>query len=175
MSTAVDDRLTVAEFLARDWPRGTQLIDGHVVVSQPAPLHQHVVLEVATALRQWTKTPTGRGTAILSLDVVYETSVLAPDVLWFAEPLPLDTRRAEERANLLVEVRSPSTWHYDLGRKRELYRQHGVPELWLVDTVGRRVIVHREDGVWEREAEDDLSSPQLPGFRVLVGDLIPAL
>ncbi|MDA0184687.1 Uma2 family endonuclease [Solirubrobacter phytolaccae] len=175
MSTAVDDRLTVEEFLAREWPRGTQLIDGHVVVSQPTPLHQHVVLEIGMALRLWTQSPTGRGTAILSLDVVYDTSVLAPDVLWFEEPLPLDTRRAEKAANLLVEVRSRSTWHYDLGRKRELYLEHGVPELWLVDTVGRRVIVHRSDGVWERHAEEDLISPQMPEFRATVGDLIPAL
>lgn len=174
MSTAVE-RLTVEEFLAREWPRGTQLIDGVVVLSEPTPLHQHVVMEFGVALRQWTKSSTGRGMVYLSLDVFYESNVLAPDLLWFEEPLPLDVKRADRGANLLVEVRSESTWRDDLGRKRERYLQHGVPELWLVDTVGRRVIVHRTDGVWERHADDLLASPQLPGFEARVGDLIPAL
>jgi Uma2 family endonuclease len=105
MSAAIE-RLTVAEFLAREWPRQTELIDEVVVVNEPRP----------------------------------------PDVLWFAGPPALDGSGPRRDPDLVVEVRSPSTWRYDLGRKRELYVEHGVPELWLVDTVARRVLVHRSDG-----------------------------
>jgi Uma2 family endonuclease len=38
---------------------------------------------------------------------------------------------------MVVEVRSPTTWRYDIGRKRELDERHGVRELWLADTAGR--------------------------------------
>lgn len=172
MSTAVEDRLSVEEFLARDWPRFTQLIDGVVVLNQPGVLHQRVAGLIFRALADWADRPTGVGEAFLSLNVVYETSVLAPDLLWFAQPPPLD---GDADPDLLIEVRSPGSWRYDLERRREIYLDHGVPELWLVDTVGRRVLAHRSDGVWERHAEDDLISPQMPGFRALVSDLTPAI
>lgn len=46
--------------------------------------------------------------------------MLAPDVLWFAGDLPLDAPRAPRLSELVVEVRSPGTWVYDIGTKREL-------------------------------------------------------
>ena len=45
--------------------------------------------------------------------------------------------------DLAVEVRSPSTWRFDIGTKKRGYEAAGLGELWLVDTVGDRVIVHR--------------------------------
>ena len=41
MSTVVE-RLTADEYLARDDPRRTELIDGVVVVNEPGNLHQFV-------------------------------------------------------------------------------------------------------------------------------------
>ena len=45
--------------------------------------------------------------------------------------------------DLAVEVRSPSTWRYDVGAKKDGYERHGLPELWLVDTEARSVLVYR--------------------------------
>lgn len=173
MSTVVE-QLTVDEFLSREYPRHTQLIDGVVVLNQPALLHQHVCGLFYEALAQWTRSPKGSGMATLTLNVVLESSVLAPDLLWFATPPPMDSKRAPLPPDLIVEVRSPSTWRYDVGRKRELYRELGVRELWLVDTSSRSVLVYRQDGTWERGEEDSLVSPMLPGFQARVGTLIPA-
>ena len=45
--------------------------------------------------------------------------------------------------SLVVEVRSPGTWRFDVGRKRDVYQEVGVQELWLVDTPAATVIVFR--------------------------------
>jgi Uma2 family endonuclease len=79
-------------------------------------------------------------------------------------------------------VRSPATWVYDVGPKRELYERHGLRELWLADTASRTLLVYRRSGAAggfgiqaELEAREQLASPLLTGFAATVGELIPAL
>ena len=110
----------------------------------------------------------------LPLDVVVDRyNVYAPDVLWVA-----DDERVEPDElfagvpDIAVEVRSPSTWHYDIGVKKSRYEQHGLPELWLVDTSASVVMVFRRsspaspefDVEVELAVDQVLTSPQLPGF-----------
>jgi len=40
-----------------------------------------------------------------------------------------------------VDVLSPGTVRRDLGKKRDLYERHGVPEYWIVDPAGRAIEV----------------------------------
>jgi len=182
MST-VAEPLTADAYLAREDPRRTELIDGVVVVNEPSILHQHVCGLVYQALAAWTWAPGGRGTATLPINVPLDAdNVLAPDVMWFDGELPLSAVNAPRVPELVVEVRSPGTWRFDIGRKRDLYERHGVRELWLVDPFSRSVLAFRRptrDAPFatplEVLAEDTISSPQLPGFGAVVGDLIPAL
>jgi Uma2 family endonuclease len=53
-----------------------------------------------------------------------------------ANPGPFDVR-------LLVEI-SDTTLAFDLGTKARLYARAGIPEYWVVDVVGRRIVVYRE-------------------------------
>ena len=46
-------------------------------------------------------------------------------------------------SDLAVEVRSPATWIYDVGPKRDLYERHGLRELWLADTASRTLLIYR--------------------------------
>jgi Uma2 family endonuclease len=81
--------------------------------------------------------------------------------------------------DLAVEVSSPSTWHHDLGEKREMYERHGLPELWLVDTIrcDARVLRRSQSGVPTFDVElkigcdEVLTSPQLPGFELPLDDV----
>jgi Uma2 family endonuclease len=181
MST-VAERLTADDYLARDDPRRTELIDGAVVVNEPGILHQRVCGLIYRALAAWTQGADGRGTASLPLNVALDAdNVLAPDVLWFDGDLPLDAANAPRVPDLAVEVRSPTTWRFDIGRKRDLYERHGVRELWLVDPYSRSVLVFRRATPeapfatpLEVLAEETIGSPQLPGFAAVVGELIPA-
>jgi Uma2 family endonuclease len=76
-------------------------------------------------------------------------------------------------------VRSPSTWHYDVGVKRTVYEQQGLAELWLVDVRAQTVLVFRRSGpeatgfdvALEVERGEQLTSPQLPGFAIALGEL----
>lgn len=182
MSTAVE-RLSARAYLAREDRRRTELLDGIVIVNEPSILHQHVCGLIYRVLVAWTETDDGRGTVSLPINVVLDGgNVLAPDVPWFEGELPLTAVDAPRVPDLAVEVRSPGTWRYDVGRKRELYERHGVRELWLADTASRTMLVYRRsaavsgfDVALELAADTRLASPLLPGFGVAVGALLPAL
>jgi Uma2 family endonuclease len=82
---------------------------------------------------------------------------------------------------LAVEVRSPSTWRYDIGPKKAAYERAGLRELWLVDTAASEVLIFRRsepdapafDVALELERSDTLTSPQLGGFELPLVELFP--
>jgi Uma2 family endonuclease len=49
------------------------------------------------------------------------------------------------KVRLLIEV-SDSTLNIDLGRKADLYAKHGIPEYWVVDIEGKRILRHSGPG-----------------------------
>jgi Uma2 family endonuclease len=66
------------------------------------------------------------------------------DVVVARADAPLDDRGyLAEPPLLCVEIRSPSTWRYDIGRKKSVYEAEGVAEVWLVDDVAEVVLVFR--------------------------------
>jgi Uma2 family endonuclease len=171
--------------LADELPPTAQLIEGEVVVvDTPAWRHQHAVGELYVRLRAWIAEAPGRGTCGIPLDVrVDDRNVYAPDVWWRAaghELLP-DEVRQMQHPDLAVEVLSPSTRTYDLGIKRRRYAENGLPELWIVDPKAATALVLRRsapgapafDVEIDLGADGRLCSPQLPGFGVRVGDLLP--
>ena len=180
---AATDHITAEEYfeLSREGDR-TQLIDGVLVVNQPRFLHGVVHARILGALVGWTDGAPGRGMAATPIDVTMsEHDVYGPDVVWYREErVPADWE-AEHQAmpDLVVEVRSPGTWRFDTGRKREMYERGGMPELWLVDTREEAVIVHRRsqpqaaefDIALELGGSEVLRSPLLPGFALELKDL----
>lgn len=80
-----------------------------------------------------------------------------------------------------MEVRSPSTWRYNVGAKKAAYERHGLRELWLVDTAAEAVLVFRRsaarmvvfDVALELARDEQLSSPLLPDFALAVAELFP--
>jgi Uma2 family endonuclease len=181
MSLATD--LTAEEFLARDdWPRGSQLIAGEVIVNQPALPHQLILGKLHVRLLAWAEAEPGRGLPGLSVDLILSPAdVYAPDLWWLREerrPAP-GARALDGLPDLVVEVRSPSSWRYDVGVKRFRYEAGGVAELWLVDTESRSVLVYRrtspESATFDEAVElaeaETLASPLLPGFALPVASV----
>ncbi len=80
---------------------------------------------------------------------------------------------------LAIEVRSPSTWRYDIGAKKAAYEREGLRELWLVDTDAKVVLVFTRSapgaGTFDVALEIDhtLTSPQLDGFELPLAELFP--
>jgi Uma2 family endonuclease len=178
-------RITADEYLAigvDPWGRRGQLIDGEIVVNQPTRWHQDAVKEIVLALGMWEREGTDRGFASLPLDIKRdEYNVYAPDFLWYAPArVPaLDAPRPYPAPDLVVEVRSPSTWRLDIGPKKAGYEAMGVCELWLVDFTS--VLVFRRSGpkrpdfdvTLELAPEETLTSPLLPGFALPLAGLYP--
>jgi Uma2 family endonuclease len=178
-----EQRMSAAEYLTRPpEDRSTQLVGGEIVVNQPSVRHQEIVLFLALCLRRWTETEPRRGMAGLSVDVMLdEANVFAPDVWWVTEEHRphRDASGLEGPPDLAVEVRSPSTWRYDIGAKKASYQHHGLAELWLVDTESATVLVYRRsvpaagafDIALELGAGETLTSPLLPGFTLAVAEI----
>jgi len=180
----VAQRMTADEYIALEqpeWPR-TWLVDGEIVVNQPALKHQVLHGRLFGAVEQWVRGAEGRGLAVLPLDVLLDDrNVYAPDLLWYrAERAPaIATKPPYVVPDLAAEVRSPSTWRYDIGTKKTVYEREGLPELWLVDSDAAVLLVFRRsaasapsfDVALELDTGATLTSPLLPGFALDVGAL----
>ncbi|HVF80039.1 MAG TPA: Uma2 family endonuclease [Solirubrobacteraceae bacterium] len=175
----VAEPMTAEAYLARPYDpveRGWELIGGELVdMNDPRLRHELACAEISYALEVWRRARSGRGLAIRSIDVLIgPRDVYGPDILWYREDraLPRDTERVHPVPDLAVEVRSPSTWRYDIGAKKSGYERAGLPELWLIDTAADVVLVFRRstpngphfDVALELTRHDKLTSPLLPGF-----------
>jgi Uma2 family endonuclease len=181
------ERMTADEYLALPYSeerRWVELVEGELVVDEPLPLHQAVKGELMYELTRWTREKPGRGRLWLPLDVrLDEWNVFGPDLLWYPEGAGPTRRggRPSPLPALAVEIRSPSTWRYDIGAKKAAYERAGLPELWLVDTAASEVLIFRRsrpdapafDVALELERTDKLISPQLEGFELPLAELFP--
>lgn len=177
--------MTADEFVTlpeADRERPWNLVNGEVVVNGARWIHGQVANHILFALTVWLRAVAGRGSAGAPIDIaIDDRNVYAPDVSWYsAERVPrVDASAPYSMPDLAVEVRSPSTWRYDVGAKKDGYERFGLPELWLVDTEARSVLVYRRarpasatfDVSLEVTEGDTLTSSLLPGFAVGVGEI----
>ncbi len=177
MAETAHRRLTADEFVALpgDLPNA-ELIDGDVVVDSPNTRHQRLADWILYQFMSFTDThpDAGEGGSAL-MTRIDDDNVFLPDVWWTTPDhvLARDSRGHVERPpDLVVEVRSPTTWRYDVHVKKARYEAVGVTELWLVDTVADTVLVFRRsspgsptfDAGLEAGVGDTLTTPVIPGF-----------
>lgn len=174
-------RVTVDEYLAitDGDPRRSELIDGEIVyMNEPRADHARIQALLGARLVAWCE-ETHRATVFGPTHVrLTETDAYGPDLS--VAPFETDDRGFLSALPLLcVEIRSPTTWRYDIGRKKSVYEAQGVPELWLVDGFTSEILVFRRsrpaeatyDVALELTSEDTLASPQLPGFALALAEL----
>jgi len=179
----VAQRMTAQEFLAQGFDGvRSELVGGEVIVHEPRLPHQRVLRDIWRLLDGWTQAAPRRGEVTFPIDVqIDEHNVFGPDLLWYAADR--SPSRPDEppypMPDLAVEVRSPSTWRYDIGAKKSGYERGGLPELWLVDTSADEIFVFRRsartsssfDVALELGRGDSLVSPLLPGFTLALDAL----
>ncbi|MDQ3936046.1 MAG: Uma2 family endonuclease [Actinomycetota bacterium] len=177
--------MTAEEYLAAPtwaYGRGASLVEGEVVVGESRIQHQRIGTRILFELGKWIEAAPGRGCAVGSIDaLVDDLNVYAADVSWYSEDRrpPRDAPPPYPMPDLAVEVRSPSTWRYDIGAKKSGYERAGLRELWLVDVAASEVIVFRRsapdtpafDVALELAGEDVLASPLLPDFALRLSEL----
>lgn len=134
-------RLVAAGVIAPD--DRVELLEGEVVWMAPiGGVHLALVTRLDELLRggpEWAVTVQGP----LRLS---PTTELYPDVCLVRRKVIREERVPEPRDVLLVVEVSDSTLSYDLGRKVPRYAAAGVPEVWVVDAIGRGVRTHRDPG-----------------------------
>ncbi len=175
--------MTVEEFdaaTAAD-PRRSELIDGEIVVNEPRFGHARLQIKLGTALEVWRQLAPDRATVAGPTEVrLTPHDAYGPDLV-VCRPRPNLTERGrlDELPLICVEIRSPATWRYDIGRKKSVYEAKGVPELWLVDGFTGVLLVFRRsapgvdyfDVALELDLTGTLTSPLLPGFELALSEL----
>lgn len=137
----VDDYLMLTDNGAFEAYAKTELIDGDIFgMNAQYTRHARIKSRLARRLGNLLDDLAGDLEAITEVAVrVTDDSAPEPDIVVTRfrgdREVPADT------VALLIEV-ADTTLEIDLGRKAALYAAAGVPEYWVVDVIGRRIVQH---------------------------------
>ncbi|MEM1378770.1 MAG: Uma2 family endonuclease [Pseudomonadota bacterium] len=144
-----------------------ELIGGEIVPMSPKGI-RHERLKQWVAKRLFRDLPDG-------LEVIPETTLylsddtfIEPDFVVYPTNSGLENL-SPETCLLAIEI-ADSSLSYDLGRKAGIYAQFGIRELWVMDVVAPRVVVHRKvnsngfENISEITFEQTLEPTLLEGF-----------
>lgn len=148
MQPVATELFTVSDYRAMpEGPPYYQVVEGELIMApSPSSFHQDIAGNVFFLLRQHVLKHRLGKVCIAPLDVyLSDTNVFQPDV-FFLSKASLPMLRADGvhgAPDLVVEVVSPSNGLLDKKRKRPIYAEHGVKELWLIDPTLQ--LIHRYD------------------------------
>lgn len=141
----------------------------------PSVAHQDAVSELIMLMRQYAKS-NNLGlvlTSPIGVRLPEQSVPVQPDIIFVSKDR-LDVVAEdyiEGAPDLIVEVLSPSNWHYDRGVKQEAYRQAGVREYWIVDYRAKTIeVLTLKAGIYtllsKAGAGEKARSEVLAGFEV---------
>jgi Uma2 family endonuclease len=170
-------KLTYADLLALpEDGKLHEIIDGeHYVTASPTLRHQRVLGNLFFIIQSFVRAHRLGLVVFAPLDVfLSDIDVLEPDLLFVgrARLAQIEERVVRGAPDLAVEVISPSTRERDLTIKRQVYRQFGVGEYWIVDPVGETIEIFRGGDTWFRAAE---SLSRAAGPQTFTSPLFPGL
>ncbi|PSB19640.1 Uma2 family endonuclease [Phormidesmis priestleyi ULC007] len=168
------------ELLSNDEWKRYEIIDGELFVTRaPHFRHQSVIRNICTELQDWSE-ETGLGEAIPAPGLIFtEADNVIPDLIWISvnrlDRFMDAAGHLTGAPELIIEVLSPGATNErrDREAKLKLYSIQGVEEYWIVNRELQEVEVYRQQNrilkqVTIQSAQDEITSPLLPGFRCLV-------
>ena len=156
----VDDYYRMAEVGILDPEARVELIDGEIIdMAPPGSLHAGTVSYLTEVLMRAVE---GRATVLAQNPVrLSQYSEPQPDLalLRRREDFYRERHPRAEDVLLIVEV-AASSLRFDRKTKLPLYARHGIPEMWLVDLGGRRLVRYRgpQHGSYALVDEPDLAT-----------------
>jgi len=146
-----------------------ELIDGVLIMHSPASIrHEDVFAFLLTLVREFATTSRqGRAFGSRVAVVLDDDRRVEPDLIFLKnEHL---NRIGEVFVNgpvdWIVEILSPATREHDLGDKRRIYADAGIPELWFIDYTHEQVLIDRPAGSRVAEIHTGrVTCTALPGF-----------
>jgi Uma2 family endonuclease len=177
-------RWTIADLdLLPDHGVRYEIVDGELLMTRsPHWEHQAVIGNIYAELKTWSRS-TGLGQPAPNPGIIFsDADNVIPDVVWASNErysqLIDEAGHLTGAPELVVEVLSPGEENERRDRqvKLKLYTSQGVQEYWLADRRLCQIQVYRRERGILRLAEtlfatDDLTSPPLPGFSCVVGQL----
>jgi Uma2 family endonuclease len=177
----VDTRLTYNDYcLLPNNGRRYEIIDGELFVTpSPRRAHQRVVTELSRVLGNFVKTMSCGEVYVAPFDVVFSLfDVVEPDILYVSKERAavITEKNVQGAPDLVVEVLSETTAEIDRTTKLKLYARYGVQEYWLIDPEQCTAEIYRREArgferVASLQPSDLLTTPLLPGFSLLLGNL----
>jgi Uma2 family endonuclease len=184
--------LTIEELLALDDGIDRELIRGELREYRAEPgepsrtvrsrWHSRLMSRIDQILSNWLESlPEPRGeiasgeagfqltsdpNTLVGIDVAYASAEVVantPPTARFYAGIPV----------LAVEILSPSDSQERINEKIDLYRETGVPLIWIVDPALKTILVLRagEEPELFNIRQELAGAPELPGFRVAVADV----
>jgi Uma2 family endonuclease len=160
----INKRYSYAEYLAWIDDKRRELVDGFIKMMSPAPgrKHQEVSGNLFSHLHRFLKKNKGACKVYhapfdvrLPINGEKENgqiyNVVQPDICIICDPAKLDKKGCIGAPDLIVEIESFSTAHYDLTQKFNLYEASGVREYWVVFPYdeGIEVFLLQSDGKYD--------------------------
>lgn len=125
-----------------------ELIDGVMyIITSPTLLHQELVYEFCSRLKEHIKKNSGQCKAMISpvdvhIDKEDNKTLVKPDVFVVCSRDKFTRRWVEGSPDLVIEVLSTSTKRKDMAIKLKKYMETGVREYWLVDPDHKKIMVY---------------------------------
>lgn len=177
-------RWTYADFLTWDDDQQWELIDGRAyLLAAPSPEHQEICAELLAALHAYLKGKTCKvypapfAVRLFPQDNQEDAITVQPDLSVVCDPGQLDEHGCNGAPRLTVEVLSPSTASRDFTVKKDLYREAGVLEYWIVDPFSREAHVYllqeRQETRKTYGIDEILISPCFDGLEINLIDIFP--
>lgn len=104
--------------------------------------------------------------------IVLERAYAESSSFWSSTPQPHDSA-------LVIEIAADTSLAFDLTVKTALYARAGIAEYWVLDILGRRLLVHRqpEGGqyvtVTSYSQDESVAPLAAPGSSLAIGSLFP--
>lgn len=159
-----------------------QLIEGNLIMTPaPNPRHQIILGNIVEEIRQFTRE---KGIVLFSPIDVYldDENAFQPDLIFiFNERKEIIKKDGIYGApDLVIEILSPSTAHYDLKEKFRVYERSGVKEYWIVDPELNSIEVYVNEGtkfslITKVEKDGEAGSLLLKGFKLSLEDVFKAI
>ncbi len=133
-------------------PEGSpyQLIGGDLImVPAPAPYHQRISRKIEFMLLQHVEKNDLGEVLDSPIDVYFgEEDTFQPDVIFISKERSniIGETKIEGAPDIIIEILSPSTAYYDLGKKYKVYEKAGVKEYWLFHPDRKAIEVYINKG-----------------------------
>ena len=161
-----------------------QLIKGKLIMTPaPNPVHQIILGRFFRTLSEFVEDKKA-GMVLFSPVNLYlnDKNAFQPDIIFLSKDGNAVIKRdgIYGAPDIVIEILSPSTAHYDLREKFKVYERTGVREYWIVDPDMKTVEVYINDGgafslKYKVEVKGEVGSTVLENFKIKLEEIFTDL